>query len=160
MATGKVKWFNHAKGFGFIVPESGDDLFVHVTNIYHADRKRINDGDTVEFFTRSGRRGQYAYCVRILTMETKEEQEERVAYNRKFDEYDWDRTWSMNQINHAETWGVIGCLKRQMRDSVAWSNQLRYHVERWSPHYVPPKSKSNGITGHGDQSWFDDDKYI
>ncbi len=65
MAQGKVKWFNHAKGFGFIVPESGDDLFVHVTNIDPADKKRINDGDPVEFEVRPGRKGEEAYNVRV-----------------------------------------------------------------------------------------------
>jgi len=65
MATGKVKWFNHAKGFGFIVPEEGDDLFVHVTNIDPADKKRITDGDPVEFDVRPGRKGEEAYNVRV-----------------------------------------------------------------------------------------------
>jgi len=65
MATGKVKWFNHAKGFGFIVPEEGEDLFVHVTNIDPSDSKRINDGDPVEFEVRPGRKGEEAYNVRV-----------------------------------------------------------------------------------------------
>ena len=65
MATGKVKWFNNAKGFGFIVPESGDDLFVHVTNVDPADAQRITDGDDVEFDVRPGRKGEEAYNVRV-----------------------------------------------------------------------------------------------
>ena len=66
MAEGKVKWFNHAKGFGFIVPEEGDDLFVHVTNVDPADSKRIADGDPVEFDVRPGRKGEEAYNVRVV----------------------------------------------------------------------------------------------
>jgi CspA family cold shock protein len=69
MATGKVKWFNHAKGYGFIIPEEGEDLFIHVTNVDHADAKRITDGDAVEFEIRPGRKGQEAYNVRVVRQE-------------------------------------------------------------------------------------------
>jgi len=65
MATGTVKWFNHTKGYGFIRPESGEDLFVHVANVDQADAKRISDGDPVEFDVRPGRKGQEAYNVRL-----------------------------------------------------------------------------------------------
>jgi len=65
MATGTVKWFNHAKGFGFIRPENGEDLFVHVTSVDPADKDRITDGDPVEFEVRPGRKGQEAYNVRV-----------------------------------------------------------------------------------------------
>ena len=66
MATGKVKWFNHAKGYGFITPEEGEDLFIHVTNVDRADAKRIADGDPVEFEVRPGRKGQEAFNVRVV----------------------------------------------------------------------------------------------
>lgn len=66
MATGTVKWFNHTKGFGFIRPEEGEDLFIHVTNIDQADAKQIADGDPVEFEVRPGRKGQEAYNVRVV----------------------------------------------------------------------------------------------
>ena len=65
MSTGTVKWFNHAKGFGFIRPEDGDDLFVHVTNVDPADKHRIADDDPVEFDVRPGRKGEEAYNVRV-----------------------------------------------------------------------------------------------
>ena len=65
MPTGTVKWFNHAKGFGFIKPEEGDDLFVHVTNVDVADKHRITDNDPVEFEVRPGRKGEEAYNVRV-----------------------------------------------------------------------------------------------
>ena len=45
MAQGTVKWFNQTKGFGFIEQESGDDLFVHKTQV----EGTIRDGDSVEF---------------------------------------------------------------------------------------------------------------
>ncbi len=65
MATGKVKWFNHDKGFGFIAPEEGDDLFVHMSNIDADDARRITDDDPVEFDVRPGRKGEEAYNVRV-----------------------------------------------------------------------------------------------
>ena len=65
MATGTVKWFNHAKGYGFIKPEDGDDLFVHISNVDDADKHRITDNDPVEFDVRPGRKGEEAYNVRV-----------------------------------------------------------------------------------------------
>ena len=50
MATGTVKWFNDAKGFGFITPESGGkDLFVHFSNLAGEGFKSLREGATVEF---------------------------------------------------------------------------------------------------------------
>lgn len=143
MDTGKVKWFNHSKGFGFIVPEEGDDLFVHVTNIDPADKNRIKDGDPVEFWIGKSRRGPYAYDVTVLTPERLKAREIRIAEqkaaSKAFYEYDWDRTWSENQINHINRWGVIGCIEQQMKESMWWMDRLCDHVHRWSPNYVPPK---------------------
>ena len=65
MATGTVKWFNAEKGFGFIAPEDGDDLFIHISNVDPADAQRISDNDPVEFEVRPGRKGDEAYDVRI-----------------------------------------------------------------------------------------------
>ena len=65
MPSGTVKWFNHAKGYGFIKPEEGDDLFVHISNVDDADKHRIADDDPVEFDVRPGRKGEEAYNVRV-----------------------------------------------------------------------------------------------
>jgi len=46
---GKVKWFNAAKGYGFIGREGGPDVFVHFSAIQSADYKSLNEGDEVEF---------------------------------------------------------------------------------------------------------------
>lgn len=51
MKTGTVKFFNSSKGFGFIQPESGDDVFVHVTALQRAGLDGLNEGDKVEFDT-------------------------------------------------------------------------------------------------------------
>jgi len=49
MASGKVKWFDNKKGFGFIAQEEGQDVFVHHTNILGTGFKTLNEGDTVNF---------------------------------------------------------------------------------------------------------------
>ena len=62
MATGKVKWFDNEKGFGFIVQdEDGTDLFVH-----HSETEGygLNEGDTVEFEIGEGRKGPCAVSVK------------------------------------------------------------------------------------------------
>src|SRR2546427_2123277 len=55
MAKGKVKWFNDAKGFGFIAQESGPDVFVHFTAIQAEGFRSLAEGDTVEFEVAQGR---------------------------------------------------------------------------------------------------------
>ena len=53
MATGTVKWFNDAKGYGFIAPdEGGKDLFVHHTNIVSSGFRTLTDGSRVEYEAR------------------------------------------------------------------------------------------------------------
>lgn len=49
MASGKVKWFDNKKGFGFIAQEGGQDVFVHRTNILGSGFKTLNEGDPVTF---------------------------------------------------------------------------------------------------------------
>lgn len=65
METGKVKFFNKEKGFGFIVPNNGDkDLFVHVSGIENAEL--LNDGDSVEYNLGEGRKGPCAVDVKVV----------------------------------------------------------------------------------------------
>ncbi len=59
MPTGKVKWFNSTKGFGFIEQEGGKDLFVHKNEV----QGHIDEGDTVEFEIEQGDKGPFATNV-------------------------------------------------------------------------------------------------
>ena len=64
MATGTVKWFNEAKGYGFITPEDGSkDLFVHFSQIQGSGYKTLNEGATVEYEARQGQKGPEAVNV-------------------------------------------------------------------------------------------------
>ena len=49
MASGKVKWFDNKKGFGFIADDSGQDVFVHHTSILGEGYKTLNEGESVTF---------------------------------------------------------------------------------------------------------------
>lgn len=65
MATGKVKFFNTEKGFGFITPDDGGkDIFVHVTGIVEGD---LRDNDTVEYEMGEGRKGPCAIDVKVVS---------------------------------------------------------------------------------------------
>lgn len=64
--TGKVKWFNAEKGFGFIEREDGDDVFVHFSAIQSEGFKTLEEGQEVEFEIVEGNRGpQAANVVRL-----------------------------------------------------------------------------------------------
>ena len=62
--TGTVKWFNEAKGFGFIAQPEGDDVFVHFSAIEGNGFKTLADGDQVEFDVTKGPKGLQASNVR------------------------------------------------------------------------------------------------
>ncbi|KTD21046.1 cold-shock protein [Legionella londiniensis] len=67
MARGEVKWFNNAKGWGFIVPEGGgDDIFVHFSAIQGAGYKTLIAGQQVSFDLERGERGLHATNVAAL----------------------------------------------------------------------------------------------
>ncbi|MBI4358578.1 MAG: cold-shock protein [Candidatus Omnitrophica bacterium] len=64
MVQGTVKWFDSAKGFGFITPENGGkDVFVHHTAIQGQGYKSLNDGDNVQFEVVRGPKGDQAQNV-------------------------------------------------------------------------------------------------
>lgn len=62
--TGKVKWFNDQKGYGFIERESGEDVFVHYSAIQGGGFKSLAEGDEVEFEVTQGNKGPAAANVR------------------------------------------------------------------------------------------------
>ena len=64
MTQGTVKWFNDAKGFGFITREGGDDVFVHFSAIQGDGFKALQEGDKVERYVASGPKGPQAANVR------------------------------------------------------------------------------------------------
>lgn len=63
MASGKVKWFDNKKGFGFIAQESGQDVFVHHTSIIGQGFKTLNEGEVVTFEIVDGGKGLKAQNV-------------------------------------------------------------------------------------------------
>ena len=63
MEKGTVKWFNGAKGFGFITRSSGEDVFVHFKAIIGDGYKTLNEGDHVEFNVEQGPKGLQASQV-------------------------------------------------------------------------------------------------
>ncbi|MCB1669019.1 MAG: cold-shock protein [Porticoccaceae bacterium] len=64
--TGKVKWFDEKKGFGFIEREGGSDVFVHFRAIVGDGFKTLADGQTVEFEVEDGQKGPQAVNVKPL----------------------------------------------------------------------------------------------
>lgn len=65
MKTGKVKWFNADKGYGFIVQEDGKDIFVHFKDI-QGGVNALKDNDSVEFDVEEGRKGLQAVNVKKI----------------------------------------------------------------------------------------------
>jgi len=63
MTKGKVKWFNGSKGYGFITPEEGSDVFVHFSAIQGDGFKSLDEGQEVEFEIVNGPKGQQAEKV-------------------------------------------------------------------------------------------------
>jgi len=66
MEKGTVKWFNAAKGFGFISRPNGEDVFVHFKEIAGDGYKNLNEGDSVEFEVTQGPKGLQATKVSVV----------------------------------------------------------------------------------------------
>ena len=65
--TGRVKWFNEKKGFGFILGEQGDDIFVHYIDITGSGFKTLHENDLVSFQIVKGPKGLKAQAVTVVT---------------------------------------------------------------------------------------------
>ena len=66
-ATGKVKWFNESKGFGFLEQESGPDIFAHFSAIQGSGFKPLLEGQEVEFTVTQGQKGPQAENITVLS---------------------------------------------------------------------------------------------
>jgi CspA family cold shock protein len=66
MPSGKVKWFNESKGFGFIEQDTGEDVFVHYTSIQGNGFKTLREGQKVDFEVTQGPKGLKAENVNPL----------------------------------------------------------------------------------------------
>ena len=66
MEQGTVKWFNDAKGFGFLSRPNGEDVFVHFSAIQAEGYKSLNEGQAVEFEVKQGPKGLQAESVTAL----------------------------------------------------------------------------------------------
>lgn len=67
MAIGTVKWFNEAKGFGFITPQDGGkDLFAHFSDIQGGGFRSLGEGQSVEFVVKQGLKGPQATDIRVV----------------------------------------------------------------------------------------------
>ena len=64
--TGKVKWFNAAKGYGFITGEDGTEVFVHFSSIVADGYKTLEDGQAVSYEVTDGEKGPQAVNVQKL----------------------------------------------------------------------------------------------
>ena len=77
MPTGRVKWFNNAKGFGFILPEDeSEDYFVHYSSIVMDGYKTLKAGQAVSFKMVDGPKGTHAVDVSLLDQEDDGRQDE------------------------------------------------------------------------------------
>lgn len=107
MKTGEVKWFNDAKGYGFIIDEVGSDVFVYYSSIQMEGRKSLNQNDIVEFEIGEGTTGrtQAVNVQPILTMQMIEKslEEERLYVKNTKDQYGVTKYIVINSDNVVQT---------------------------------------------------------
>ena len=83
MATGRVKWFNNAKGYGFVRPdEGGEDLFVHYSYIQMEGYKSLKAGQPVEYEVQPANKGFHAVNLRADGEYVEADNEEGAAENQ------------------------------------------------------------------------------
>lgn len=66
MKTGKVKWFDSKKGFGFITSEDNKDIFFHYTGLQMEGYKNVAEGDKVTYDTEKGKKGIQAINIKVI----------------------------------------------------------------------------------------------
>lgn len=87
MAIGTVKWFNNAKGFGFILPqEGGEDLFAHYSAIDMDGYKTLKAGQTVEFEIIKGDKGLHATQIRVIEDHDTDDSETQIQSTKTTDQ--------------------------------------------------------------------------
>ena len=106
MATGKVKWFNNAKGYGFVIAEvGGEDLFVHYSSIQMDGYKTLKAGQDVEFDIERGAKGMHAVNIKSLELDGNGATDsQRGAQDSSQDEQSTDSTFdSRHRSEYAES---------------------------------------------------------
>ncbi len=89
MATGKVKWFNNAKGYGFIRPDTGgEDLFVHYSYICMEGYRSLKAGQQVTYETREAPKGLHAMDINIIGVEQPEHEQPTMELDAPENELD------------------------------------------------------------------------
>jgi CspA family cold shock protein len=68
MSKGTVKWFNATKGFGFITPEQGEDVFVHFSAIQSAGYRELYEGQAVEFTPENDPKGKGLRAANVIVL--------------------------------------------------------------------------------------------
>jgi CspA family cold shock protein len=68
MTKGTVKWFNATKGFGFITPEEGEDVFVHFSAIQSAGYRELSEGQRVEFTQENDPKGKGLRAANVVVL--------------------------------------------------------------------------------------------
>jgi CspA family cold shock protein len=103
MATGKVKWFNNAKGYGFVVSEtSGEDLFAHFSSIQMDGYKTLKAGQDVQFDIEQGPKGLHAVNIRSTESQASQEALGEAHIDNKPSENDRLTKAAFSSSSHSE----------------------------------------------------------